>query len=140
MQAIRNRVGPADLSEIRLMHDYDAWYLDRRGERPLPVVLVRLNDPDRTRYYVDPQTGRIVGNYSTRAWTSRWLYHGLHSLEFPWLYQHRPLWDIVMISFMLGGTALCVTSLLLAWQVLLRSLKRWSPGFFYTIRRSHASN
>lgn len=123
-QAIRNAVGPSDLAEVRLMHDYDAWYLDRRAERPLPVVLVLLNDPDHTRYYVDPKTGRVVGDYSSKAWTSRWLYHGLHSLEFPWLYKYRPLWDIVMISFMLGGAALSVTSLILAWRVLLRRLAR----------------
>jgi hypothetical protein len=140
IRVVRNALGPHDLLEVRLMHDYDTWYLDRRRERPLPVVLVRLNDPDRTRYYVDPKTGRIVGNYSTRAWTSRWLYHGLHSLEFPWLYKHRPLWDIVMISFMLGGTSLSVTSLILAWRALLRPLKRRLPGFFYTIERSHTSN
>jgi hypothetical protein len=28
------------------------------------------------------------------------------------------LWDIVVITFMLGGTALCVTSLILAWRVI----------------------
>ena len=53
---------------------------------------------------------------------SRWLYHGLHSLDFPWLYNYRPLWDIVVITFMIGGTALCVTSLTLAWRVLGRKL------------------
>jgi hypothetical protein len=53
---------------------------------------------------------------------SRWLYHGLHSLDFPWLYNYRPLWDIVVITFMIGGTALCVTSLILAWRVLGRKL------------------
>ena len=53
---------------------------------------------------------------------SRWLYHGLHSLDFPWLYNYRPLWDIVVITFMVGGTALCVTSLILAWRVLGRKL------------------
>ena len=51
---------------------------------------------------------------------TRWLYHGLHSLNFPWLYKYRPLWDIVVISFMVGGTALCVTSLILAWRVVWR--------------------
>jgi hypothetical protein len=55
---------------------------------------------------------------------SRWLYHGLHSLDFPWLYDHRPLWDIVVIALMIGGTALSVTSLVLAWQVLGRTLAR----------------
>jgi hypothetical protein len=37
---------------------------------------------------------------------------------------YRPLWDIVVISLMLGGTALCVTSLMLAWRVLARKLAR----------------
>jgi hypothetical protein len=46
----------------------------------------------------------------------------LHSLDFPWLYNYRPAWDIVVITFMVGGTALCVTSLILAWRVLGRKL------------------
>ena len=52
----------------------------------------------------------------------RWLYHGLHSFDFPWLYNYRPAWDIVVITFMVGGTALCVTSLILAWRVVGRKL------------------
>ena len=28
-----------DLAELRIMDEYDAYYLDRRGERPLPVDL-----------------------------------------------------------------------------------------------------
>ena len=59
---------------------------------------------------------------------SRWLYHGLHSLDFPWLYKYRPLWDIVVITLMLGGTAVCVTSLMLAWRVLARKLSRVWAG------------
>ena len=94
------------------------YYLDRHRQKPLPVILARLNDAEHTGYYIDPKTARVVGSYSSRTWMSRWLYHGLHSLDFPWLYDHRPLWDIVVISFMLGGTALCVTSLILAWRVL----------------------
>jgi outer membrane assembly lipoprotein YfiO len=53
----------------------------------------------------------------------RWLYHGLHSMNFPWLYNYRPAWDIVVIAFMAGGTALAFTSLMLAWQVLGRKLR-----------------
>jgi hypothetical protein len=48
------------------------------------------------------------------------LYNGLHSLDFPWLYNYRPLWDIVVITLMLGGTALCVTSLVMTYRVLAR--------------------
>ena len=82
------------------------------------MILARVNDAEHTRYYIDPKTAEVVGSYSSRTWMSRWLYHGLHSLDFPWLYSYRPLWDIVMITFMLGGTALCMTSLILAWRVI----------------------
>jgi hypothetical protein len=33
----------------------------------------------------------------------RWAYHGLHSLDLPYLYNSRPSWDIVMIVLCLGG-------------------------------------
>jgi hypothetical protein len=65
-----------------------------------------------------PRGGRQVGQRESLA-----LYR-LHSLNFPFLYNHRPLWDIVVITFMIGGTALCVTLLVLAWRVLGRKLKR----------------
>jgi hypothetical protein len=109
---------PSGLADARVIDQYDAYYLDRHRQRPLPVILARVNDAEHTRYYIDPKTARVVGSYSSRSWTTRWLYHGLHSLDFPWLYEHRPLWDIVVITFMLGGTALCVTSLILAWRVI----------------------
>jgi len=116
--------GPAGLAEFRELTEYDWYYLDRRRARPLPVILARVNDSDQTRYYIDSRTGRIVGAYGSSNWASRWLYHGLHSLDVPWLYNHRPAWDIVVISFMLGGTALGVTSLILAWRVVGRTLSR----------------
>jgi len=127
--AVRQALGNATVAELQVIRDYDAYYLDRRRRRPLPVISVRLNDAGGTRYYIDPKTARVVGSYSARSWVSRWLYHGLHSLDFPWLYRHRPLWDIVVISFMLGGTALCVTSLILAWGVLTRNIARVIAGF-----------
>jgi len=108
--------------DVSVLDQYDRYYLDRRRDRPLPVILARLHDAEHTRYYIDPKTARIVGTYSSRNWISRWLYHGLHSLDFPWLYNYRPLWDVVVITFMAGGTALCVTSLILAWRVLGRKL------------------
>lgn len=109
---------PDPIVDARVMDRYDAYYLDRHHTRPLPVMLVRLGDGNHTRYYIDLKTARVVGSYSSRTWMSRWLYHGLHSLDFPWLYDYRPLWDVVVITFMLGGTALGVTSLILAWRVL----------------------
>jgi hypothetical protein len=117
-----------DVVDMRVLDQYDRYYLDRRRERPLPVILAQLHDEQQTRYYIDPKTARVVGGYNSSNWMSRWLYNGLHSLNFPWLYNYRPLWDIVVITFMAGGTALCVTSLVLAWRVLGRKLRSVVPG------------
>jgi len=121
MSRVRAQAGNG-LAELTLIHEYDAYYLDRLRRRPLPVIYARMNDAVGTRYYIDPKTATIVESYSAREWVGRWLYRGLHSLDFPWLYKYRPLWDIVVITLMLGGTAICVTSLMLAWRVLARKL------------------
>jgi hypothetical protein len=127
MDAVRTAAG-ATTVETSLLTQYDRYYLDRRRQRPLPVVLAQFHDAQNTRFYIDPRTARVVGSYDDRAWVNRWLYNGLHSLNFPWLYNYRPLWDIVVITFMVGGTALCVTSLILAWGVIGRKLRGLTPG------------
>jgi hypothetical protein len=108
----------------RTLNQYDRYYLDRTRRLPLPVVLAETTSDDPMRYYIDPRTARVVQTYDSSNWVNRWLYNGLHSLNFPWLYNYRPLWDIVVITLMVGGTALCVTSLVLAWRVLGRKLAR----------------
>jgi len=114
----------ASVAEARLMTQYDTYYLDRSGQRPLPVLFVQLNDEAHSRYYIDPKTAQVVGSYrsSTESWVNRWLYHGLHSINFPWLYNYRPAWDIVVLTLMLGGTSLCVTSVIIGFQLIRRKL------------------
>lgn len=122
IDVIKEGAEPYGLADIGVIEKYDAYYLNRRGQLPLPVIRAIVNDADRTRFYIDPKTGRVVGSYNSSNWVTRWLYHGLHSFDFPWLYNYRPAWDIVVLTFMLGGTTLCVTSLILAWRVLGRTL------------------
>lgn len=120
---VRQAVG-SNLRDVQVLTAYDAYYRDRRGERPLPVIRVRLTDADDSRYYIDPATARIVETYEAHDWVSRWLYHGLHSLDIPWLYARRPLWDFVILACMLGGTTVAVTSLVLAGLTVTRALRR----------------
>jgi hypothetical protein len=110
------------VSEVRLLSQYDAYYLDRRRRSPLPVLLVRIRDGGDSRYYIDPRTARIVGGYTSGSWMSRWLYHGLHSINFPWLYNYRPAWDLVVLALLTGGGALSITAVILTWQLLRRKL------------------
>ncbi len=122
IQIMKNAVQPHSLVEVRLLTEYDAYYRDRHNRLPLPVMFVRVNDDENSTYYVDPKTARIVQSYNTHSRWNRWLYHGLHSMDFPLLYKHRPLWDIVVLILILGGTSLSVTALILACGVLRRKL------------------
>jgi hypothetical protein len=109
--------------ETRVVEQYDMYYLDRTRQQPLPVILALMNDAEKTRHYIDPRTATVVRTYSSRNAWRRWAYNGLHSFNFPWLYNYRPLWDIVVITFMLGGTALCCTALVLAWRAVGKKLR-----------------
>jgi hypothetical protein len=120
LAVVKKGVAPALIVESRIVREYEPYYVDRQNRRPLPVLYIQLNDVIGSAYYIDPRTARVVQSYGSRARWNRWLYHGLHSLDFPWLYAHRPAWDTVVVLLMLGGTALSVTSLFIAWKVLRR--------------------
>jgi len=128
MAMLRRAAGAGGIADLNVIDDYDRYYLDRTGKAPLPAILARYTDSQQTRIYIDPKTARVVNGYRDGDWMQRWLYHGLHSLNFPWLYKYRPLWDLVVLTFMIGGTILCVTSLILAWRVLGRKLRAWRPA------------
>jgi hypothetical protein len=122
--AVREAVAPESIAETRLVTQYEAYYLDRHNQHPLPALFIRLNDAHDSMFYIDPATARIVEAYDSTSRWNRWLYHGLHSLDLPWLYAHRPAWDIAILALLLGGASLSITSLILAWRVLRRSLFR----------------
>jgi hypothetical protein len=128
VEILKTAVQPAELEQIRQVTEYESYYLDRQNRLPLPVLFVRLNDDARSMYYVDPKTARIVRSYNGHSRWNRWLYHGLHSVDLPWLYKHRPAWDIAVLVLLAGGSALSVTSLLLAWRVLSRKISAVLAG------------
>jgi hypothetical protein len=102
---------------------YDSYYYNRFDAKPLPVLRVQFADAHRTWLYLDPHSGLIVNRFEPRSRLNRWLYNGLHSLDFPFLYR-RPLWDIVVIALSLGGLALSVTTMPAAWHRLKRLAHR----------------
>ena len=108
------------------LDQYDAYYYDRDGALSLPVLRVRYQDPQRTWLYFDPKRGTIARKEERLTRLNRWLYHGLHSLDFPFLYYKRPLWDIVVIVLSIGGIVLSATTLSASW----RRVRSWYRGSF----------
>ena len=106
---------------MQWMDQYDAYYYDRPGRsasahratanKPLPVLRVRYRDAQQTWLYFDPRHGVIARKEERASRLNRWLYHGLHSFDFPALYYRRPLWDIVVIVLSLGGLLLSISTI-----------------------------
>ncbi len=105
------------------LDDYDAYYYDRQRELSLPVLRVRYADPQQTWLYFDPRRGTIVRKEERLTRLNRWLYHGLHSFDFPFLYYQRPLWDIVVVLLSVGGIVLSASTLSASWRRVIRKLK-----------------
>ena len=118
---------PARITEARIVTKYEAYYLDRHGRLPLPAIYVRLDDSKTSSYYIDPKTALVIESYNSHSRWNRWLYHGLHSIDFPWLYAHRPAWDMLVLALMTGGIVLVTTALLLAIRAVRRAVSSDGP-------------
>jgi hypothetical protein len=114
----------ARAEEATLLTSYDAYYYDRAGELPLPVLRVRFDDPRRTWLYLDPGRGLLLRREDRSSRLDRWLYRALHRWDFLGLYARRPLWDVVVIVLLLGGLALSTTSVAPALRRLRRHATR----------------
>jgi hypothetical protein len=122
-------VGAADVAMtgvaidgLTWLDEYDAYYYDRQRQLSLPVLRVRYADPRRTWLYFDPRRGTIVRKEERLTRLNRWLYHGLHSFDFPFLYYQRPLWDLVVVLLSIGGIVLSATTLTASWRRVRRRL------------------
>jgi hypothetical protein len=101
--------GPSVLAVERIS-EYDYFYYARHGrEMPLPAWRIVFDDPQRSVVYLGTVTGLPVGfvDADTRLW--RWLRHAMHSLDFPGLVNKRPVWDLVVLPLMIGGTLSAIT-------------------------------
>jgi hypothetical protein len=122
--ASSNLVTGSHVSDTALLTSYDAYYYDRHDIKPLPVLRVRLDDASKTVLYVNLRTGLIEARYTNRSRLERWLYNGLHSLDFPFLYHHRPLWDTTVIVLSIGGFLLSGSGIVLSFKYLRKSSKK----------------
>ena len=115
----------ANMVAAEILNEYDNYYYGRNSRRqmapPLPVLRVEFDDLAGSRYYLSLQTGELefVSHRANRR--ERWLYRGLHSLDFNFLYPYRPAWDVVVWLLLAGGLLL---SLLGAYLGLAR-VGRW---------------
>jgi hypothetical protein len=122
--AARAAMPRARLVDAAWLEEYDNYYYDRARAAPLPVLRARFDDTAKTSLYLDPYRGLILRKEETLSRVNRWLYHGLHSLDFPFLHRRRPLWDAVVIVLCLGGILVASTSIGDGWRRVGRHARR----------------
>jgi uncharacterized iron-regulated membrane protein len=118
----------AKMGSAVVLNEYDNYYYTRRpeqGAKTLPVIRVQFADDRHTWFYIDPRTGQVLERSTRFNRIYRWLYNGLHSWDIKWLWDRRPLWDIVVITFSLGGLVLSIIGVIagirrLQWDLGLR--------------------
>jgi len=119
--AVQRVAGNAEVETQTDLNEYDSYYYPRHHqsvvEKPLPVLLVQLADEAGTRFYLDPQDGRLLSRVDRRGRVLRWLYSGLHHWDFGWIY-HRPIWDVWMLIWVSFGLVLGGSSLVVGWRLL----------------------
>ncbi len=108
---------------IEQLYEYDDLYYARHHDastaffRPLPVWRARWAG-DGVTVYADPASARIVMRADATTPWQRVLYNGLHSLDFAPLLARPALRTALVVGLSLLGVALCITSCVVAWRVL----------------------
>lgn len=118
LTAVRKSLSGYSITDATLKKSYDNYYYSGRPTRlgvappRLPYVRIKVNDPAQSWLYLDLYTGRVAKTVRYRDRWNRWLYHGLHSLDFPFLYRdHRTLWWGMMWFLLIGGLGISFTGL-----------------------------
>jgi hypothetical protein len=131
-QASREAMPKVPVIASEWLTEYDNYYhqtttsFELGRHKPayvLPVLRVRYNDENQTRLYFTPSLGQMV-KFDKRDRANRWLYYGLHAMDWPGLFNRRPLWDMVTIVLLAGLGAMSVTTMLPAFRRLKRHAVR----------------
>lgn len=116
-QSLRDALPGEALESVEILSAYDDYYYARtpeEGDRPLPVL--RASFANDVWYYIDLASGNILMRFEPANRIQRWLYHGLHSLDFPPLMQRPFLRETLILLFLLTGAGVSATGVVLAWK------------------------
>lgn len=121
---------PQSVARFEQLNQYDLYYYARAAhtmgggtEKPLPIMRVIFDDAHATWVHIDLHTGAVLGKIDNHRRTSRWLFAMLHSWDWLPLLERRPLWDILLILFSVGGAALSITGVIIGWRRLGKKLR-----------------
>ena len=121
-EGIRQIHGDDVVFQISLMNEYDEYYLSRTDKLPLPVYKVTVDDSDRSRYYISPETG-YIRYLNKNKMAKKWIFSGFHYLNIKYLIDRPALWTLAIWFLCLGGAAVSATGTWLGIRFIKRKLR-----------------
>lgn len=112
--AAQHAAGPQGIASMSVLQHEDAYYYGRHEPAVLPVLRVIVNDPQGTRLYLDPLSGRLLGQIDRDGRWQRWLFDGLHRLDFSAGLRASAGWRAFVLILLSGGIGLSATGTYLA--------------------------
>lgn len=112
------------------IEEYDSYYYSHHERlRPLPVLRLKFSDSESTWFHVDLSTGQVLERLTYKNRWQRWLFNGLHSLDFTALINRRPAWDFLLLSLCAFGLIFSVTSVVIGWRRFRKHVRPTSKKF-----------
>ena len=103
---------------------YYAGRASRIGRDSPTLPVYRAEYQSGARLYIDPATGSVLQHSTALTRLNRWLYHGLHNLDFRVLSPGSTFWYVLVLVLMSGGTALSFTGVWLTGRYIVRRRRR----------------
>jgi hypothetical protein len=132
MRVARDSMPGVLIRDAAWLNEYDDYYYKTvssfdlglpRMAKTLPVLRVRYDDAAQTWLYLTPSPGQIL-KVERLDRANRWGYYGLHAFDFAFLYNRRPLWDIVVVALLVGVAVSSVTTIVPAYRRLARHARK----------------
>jgi len=106
----------APVREAGVIETGDDYYFAHYDDVALPAYRLVLDDAAATRLYFDPVSGELLQKFDRDRRWYRWLFLGLHRLDFTAGLRARPLRDLVMLPLLLGVTVGALTGVWLGFR------------------------
>jgi hypothetical protein len=107
-----------DIERSEITHGDSYYYSTVHNPRPVPSLRVVLDDPAQTWLHIDMKTGQLLElmDHSRRVY--RWLFHGLHSWDIPFLLEHDRQRKILLLILCVVGFVFSLSGVYLGMTVL----------------------
>ncbi|MCH9639191.1 MAG: PepSY domain-containing protein [Betaproteobacteria bacterium] len=114
--AVEHAWPKAHVISVQQLENNDIYGKLRSGTLPDATLRIILDDPAQTWVHINMENGEILSVMDRSRRIYRWLFNGLHNLDFPGLTNHRPLWDIIILTLLTLGFVFSVIGVVIGWR------------------------